>query len=201
MVTVGLTGNIAMGKSTVTKTFRRYIIPVVDADIVARQVVEPGTIGLQQIIDCFGKSFIKNDGTLDRAKLGKLVFCKLYAMNQLNAIMGPLISDESTKQIKCYHDNGWQIVLYDAALICEMNNSEKYRPLIVVSCPREIQLERLIKRNGLTHDDAMARIDSQMPLNEKIKIADYVIDTSKDVSYSVQQTEKIIEHLRVQSIL
>lgn len=196
MITVGLTGNIACGKSTVSKTFRRYMIPVVDADIVARQVVEPGTIGLKQVIDCFGSSFVKEDGTLDRVSLGKLVFGKLEAMNQLNSIMAPLINNESARQINLYHNNGWQIVLFDAALICEMGNADKYRPLIVVTCPQEVQLARLMKRNGLTKVEAMARIDSQMSSIEKVKYADYIIDTSEDIDYSIKQTETIIEHLR-----
>lgn len=200
MITFGLTGGIACGKSTVTKTFRKAGIPLVDADLVARQVVEPGTSGYFKVLAAFGYEFFNDDMTLNRAKLGELVFTEASAMKKINDIMGPMIHDESLCQMARWsqylRDQGKpQIVGYDAALICEQNNHELFRPLIVVSCPKEIQLERLMKRNQLTKQQAEARINAQMPVEDKIKRADYVIDTSKEVEYSILQTKEVINQL------
>lgn len=195
MITFGLTGGIASGKSTVTKTFRAHGIPMVDADIVARQVVEPGTRGLEAIISAFGSEYRQEDGTLDRIGLGKLIFSDRAARHQIDMIMLPLINQESDRQIKKLHDEGLLIVGYDAALICEMGNAEKFRPLIVVHCPRDTQVARLMSRNSLTRDEAMLRIEAQMPVEKKLALANYSVDTSGTVEYSIQQTEKIIEIL------
>lgn len=196
MITFGLTGGIASGKSTVTKTFRAHGIPIVDADIVARQVVEPGTLGLGAIISAFGSEYRQEDGTLDRIGLGKLIFSDRTARHQIDMIMLPLINQESDKQIKKLHDEGAPLVGYDAALICEMGNSEKFRPLIVVHCPRDTQLARLMSRNNLTRDEALLRIEAQMPVEKKLALADYSIDTSGTVEQSIKQTKNIIQSLR-----
>lgn len=203
MITFGLTGGIACGKSTVTKTFRRHGIPLVDADLVARQVVEPGTPGYFKVLDAFGPEYFNEDSSLNRSKLGALVFSDKEALDTVNRIMGPMIHEEGLLQM-----NRWikylrlqgkpQIVGYDAALIIEQSNHALFRPLIVVSCPREIQLERLMKRNSLTKEQAEARIAAQMPTEEKVKLADYVIDTSGAIENSVAQTEEIIRHLKDQ---
>lgn len=196
MITFGLTGGIASGKSTVTKTFKAFDIPMVDADQVARQVVAPGTYGNQAIADAFGTQYLLSDGTLDRINLAKLVFADREALNRINKIMLPLINAESVAQIKKLHSDGHQLVGYDAALICEMGNSEKFRPLIVVHCPRDTQIERLMLRNSLTRDEAVLRIEAQMPVEKKMAMADYLIDTSGTVEHSINQTKFIIECLR-----
>ena len=196
MITFGLTGGIASGKSTVTKTFRAAGIPIVDADVVARQVVEPGTVGLQAVIFAFGKEYLQDDGTLNRTKLGALVFSNKKELDICNKIMMPLIVDESAAQVKKLHEAGHLIVGYDAALICEMGNAKNYRPLIVVHCPTDTQLARLMSRNSLTRDEAMARIEAQMPVEKKKALADYLIDTSGTIEYSIKQTQKIIEILK-----
>ena len=196
MITFGLTGGIACGKSTVTKTLRANNIPIVDADIVARQVVAPGTYGLARIIRAFGTEYLNDDGTLNRTKLGAHVFADSSARRVLDKIMAPLITTESGSQLSAFHSQGNQLVGYDAALICEMGNSEKFRPLIVVHCPRVTQLQRLMSRNNLTEAEAMARIEAQMPLEKKVKLADFTIDTSGTIEYSIQQTEVIIQKLR-----
>ena len=197
MITFGLTGGIASGKSTVTKTFRAHGIPMVDADIVARQVVEPGTLGLEAVISAFGSEYRQEDGTLDRIGLGKLIFSDRTARHQIDMIMLPLINQESDRQIKKLHEDGLLIVGYDAALICEMGNAEKFRPLIVVHCPRDTQLTRLMSRNNLTAAEAVSRIEAQMPVEKKLALANYSVDTSGTVDYSIKQTEKIIEQLKM----
>lgn len=196
MIIVGLTGGIASGKSTVSKTFKEHNIPVVDADIVARQVVELGTPGLQQIKDAFGKDYLNEDETLNRSKLGELVFKDQKSLDKLNNIMDPLMREEQKKQFKKLKERGFKLAVFDAALICEMGNADKYRPLIVVACPLEIQLQRLMARNSLTKEQAMARIDKQFSMEIRTKLADYVIDTSKDIENSIKQTVKIIRKLR-----
>ncbi len=196
MITFGLTGGIASGKSTVTKTFRAEGIPIVDADIVARQVVAPGSTGNQAVITEFGTEYRLSDGNLDRVKLAKLVFADKEALRRIDKIMLPLINDESTAQIKKFHSEGHRLVGYDAALICEMGNSEKFRPLIVVHCPRDTQIARLMSRNSLTRDEAMLRIEAQMPVEKKMALADFLIDTSGTVENSINQTKNIIEILR-----
>jgi len=195
MITFGLTGGIASGKSTVTKVFRQHDIPIVDADVIARQVVEPGTEGLSQVISAFGEEYLTSDGQLDRTKLGKLVFKSKIALIKLMYIMSPLIKEESARQIKKLHAD-YSIVGYDAALIIEMGNANKYRPLILVSCPKEIQLSRLMSRNNLSKEEALSRINSQLPLEVKTKYADYIIDTSGSIDNSQIQTFSIIQDLK-----
>jgi len=196
MITFGLTGGIACGKSTVTKTFRANNTPIVDADVVAREVVEVGKPAWGMIRAMFGHEYLNDDETINRAKLGALVFSDKDAMYNLNAFMGPAITGEAERQIKALHESGNRIVGYDAALICEMGNASKYHCLVVVSCPQEMQIERLMKRNGLTHEEAMSRIAAQMPVIEKVKQAKHVIDTSGTIEQSVAQTEKVLHRIR-----
>lgn len=196
MTTFGLTGGIASGKSTVTKTFRKHNIPIVDADQVARDVVVPGSVGLFLITSAFGKEYLNDDGSLNRTKLGQLVFSDPDALSMINEIMAPLIEVEAKHQLEEWHFLGHKLVGYDAALICEMGNSKKYRPLIVVHCPLPTQLERLMSRNSLTEAEAMSRIEAQMTADEKIKLADFTIDTSGAVEESIRQTEEIIQKLK-----
>jgi dephospho-CoA kinase len=201
MIAFGLTGGIACGKSTVTKTFRKHGFPIIDADIIARQVVDVGTHGYFSLLKAFGKEFFNDDGSLNRTALGNLVFSEKTAMKKINDIVGPLIQDESFRQIQRWFlylsGQGKDLIVgYDAALICEMGNAKKYRPLIVVSCPQDMQIQRLMSRNSLTREQAMSRINAQMPVAEKAAMADYVIDTSGTVEYSILQTEGVIQHLK-----
>lgn len=195
MITFGLTGGIACGKSTVTKTLRDNHIPMVDADIIAREVVVPGSQGLSLIVDNFGPEYVAEDGTLDRAKLAKTVFASPNNLVTIGNILNPLIQAEADRQLNQFHQDGYPIVGYDAALICEQGNAARYRPLVVVSCPPEIQLARLMKRNAVSREDAMSRIEAQMSLPQKVAMADYVIDTSGEIEYSVQQTLQLIQNL------
>lgn len=194
--TVGLTGGIGSGKSTVSKTFMKHGIPIVDADILAREVVEVGSHGWGMIRAMFGHDILNDDESINRSKLGDLVFGDRQAMYNLNAIMKPLIEMESIKQIKDLHDRGLDIVVYDAALIIEQGNADKYRPLIVVACPKEMQVERIMKRNNVTEAQALARINAQLSVEEKTAVADYVVNTSGSIEYSIEQTEKIIKELK-----
>jgi dephospho-CoA kinase len=204
MITFGLTGNIAMGKSTVTKKFRESGIPMVDADIISREIVELGTPGLAAMVEAFGPEYLQADGTLDRTKLGNMIFAPGNAeqLALCNSIMQPRIKEESNRQIKEFHDKGFAIVGYDAALICENGNADGFKPLIMVRCTPEQQLERLMKRGTgrgpLTKEQATAIINVQMPIEKKMAMADFIIDTSGTIEESVKQTETAILCLKVE---
>lgn len=198
----GLTGGIASGKSTVTKTFLKYGVPMVDADIVARQVVEPGKPGLAAIVDAFGSQMLLPDGTMNRPKMAEQVFSnpdlsrRQSLMSKLNSIMAPLVVEESTRQLNKLQADGHALVGYDAALICEMGNAGKYRPLIVVYCPTDTQCERLMSRNNLTRERAMDIIGVQMPIDAKARMADRIIYTWGTIEQSIIQTEFVLDWLR-----
>lgn len=195
-ITAGLTGGICVGKSNVAKTFRKHGIVTVDADLIARDVVQPGCEGMNRILNAFGGAFLNSDRTLDRVKFGAFIFKDKQARKMLDSLMLPLIASEAKKQIDQLHKDGHSIVIYDAALIIEMGHADHYRPLVVVVCPEDIQLERLMTRNKLTKEEAISRIDSQIPANQKALMADYVIDTSRDIKYSIEQTINIIQELK-----
>lgn len=196
MITFGLTGGIASGKSTVTKTFKAHGIPMVDADIVAREVVKPGTKGLKIIVDTFGEEYLLEDGNMNRPMMAELVFKDKDKLKIMDKIMLPLIREESARQINNFHYCGHSIVGYDAALIVEMGNAKVYDLLIVVHCRLEQQLERLMRRNGLTEAQAMSRINAQSSVAQKLELANYAIDTSGTIEESIAQTEKIIRILK-----
>lgn len=192
----GITGGIACGKSTVTKLILRENIPIIDADQVARDVVVPGSVGLQLIVDTFGKEFLLEDGSLNRKLLGSLVFSDKSKLDLINQIMFPLIDDHVNFSINLHRQCGYKLIGYDAALIIEMGNADKYRPLIVVHCDVDTQIARIVKRNQVSEVEAKQRIDAQIPAKEKIKYADFVIDTSGTIEESEKQTLKIIETLK-----
>jgi dephospho-CoA kinase len=194
---VGLTGGICCGKSVASKIFIRNGIPEVDADIVARQLVEPGTYGHHQIYLVFGEAFFLENGELNRPKLGKEVFLNPEKLNILNEIMCPLISKESDRQLKELASK-YPICIYNAALIIENGNADKYRPLIVVGCSKENQLARLMARNDLTVSEAMSRIAVQMPFDKKEKFADFVINTDGSIENSFNRTLEIIQLIKLE---
>lgn len=192
----GITGSIACGKSTVTKFMRKAGIPVVDADIVAREVVVPGSEGLTQLINTFGTEYLSDDGTLNRPKLASLVFEDASQLTRINQIMFPLIHDESHKQMRTFVEAGHEFLIYDAALIIEQGNADNYRPLVVVVTPKELQLTRLMARNKLSEVEALARIDKQLSSEEKVKYADYVIETTGTLDELEQKTLSVLSSIK-----
>jgi dephospho-CoA kinase len=195
--TFGITGSIACGKSTVTKFIKElFAIPIVDADQVARDVVVPGSVGLEQVVATFGKQYLLPDGTLDRVKLGNLVFANQQELDKVNKIMMPLISEEVDRQIKAFHDAGHNLIGYDGALIIEMGNAKRFRPLVVVTTPFEVQLARLIKRNNLSEQEARNRIGKQLSSKQKAKHADFIIETNgtlDELKLKVQNTISLVK--------
>lgn len=186
---IGLTGGIACGKSTVSQYLRQKGISVVDADLVARQVVAPGTVGLRQIKDTFGWQYIMPDGSLNRTLLGKKVFADKNALAQLNAIIGPLIAAELERQLK----EAGSFVVLDAALLLE---EERYRSLVdvvwVVTVEPEEQLRRLLARNHYSRQQALDRIAAQMSNEQRLQYADGVIDNNGTRKQTWQQVEQLL---------
>ncbi|WP_010622006.1 dephospho-CoA kinase [Paucilactobacillus suebicus] len=189
---LGLTGGIATGKSTVTNIFKKFNFPVISADEVAREVVEPGTNGLAQIVETFGEQFLNSDGTLNRSKLGKLVFSDHDKLDKLNDLLQPVIHHEIGRQITKLKENHPALIVLEIPLLFEQHNEEMVDYVMVVSTSDHDQLKRLKQRNGLSNEEASQRINSQIPLKDKINLADIVIDNSG----SVEETRKqVVEWL------
>ncbi|WP_225364848.1 dephospho-CoA kinase [Secundilactobacillus silagincola] len=184
---LGLTGGIATGKSTVSEFFKAYQIPVIDADKVAREVVEPGTKGLKEIQTTFGWQMIQPDGTLDRHALGTLVFSQPEKLAQLNSITGPLIKKAVVRKLRGYRRRQVPLVIYDAPTLFEAHGAAGMNEIMVVNVPDQVQLQRLMARDHLSKKEALERINAQMPLAEKVKRADVVIDNSDSVDKTKAQ--------------
>ncbi len=187
----GLTGGIASGKSTVGAMFVKQGIPLIDADLIARDIVKQGSTALKHMVETFGDHVLTADGQLDRKSMGDLVFTDKSARDKLNAITHPKIIMECQRQITQLQHH--PAILYEAALIIENNMTHWLTAIIVVATPRHIQKERLMNRNTLTAQEADNRLDSQLPLKDKIERADYVIDNSKSLQNTEQQVLEIIK--------
>lgn len=192
---VGLTGGIACGKTTVASMFGDLGIPVLDADALAREVVEPGTPGLQRIVDEFGKGVLDQGGRLDRKKVGDLVFGDEEAREKLNAIMHPMIGAAGATHMAALQESDAPYLLYEAALLVETRSYEAFSGLIVVSAEESLQRLRLIARDGFSVSEANARIASQLPLARKIAVADYVVTNNGDLEATRRQVADVHQKL------
>ena len=192
---VGLTGGIASGKTTVSEMFADLGIPVIDADDLAREVVEPGTSGLQQIVDAFGDGVIDESGRLDRKKVADLVFEDEAARKKLNAILHPRIGAAGVERISSYADHPAPYVLYEAALLVETGSYEAFQALVVVSAEESVQRLRLIARDGFSVSEANARLEAQLPLERKVAVADYVISNNGDLDGTRRQVAEVHQAL------
>lgn len=198
MQKIGLTGSIAVGKSFVCDVLRELGCHVLDADKTSREVVEPGTVGLKQIIANFGDNVLLPDGTLDRKKMGAIVFADGGKRQVLNSIVHPLVIESQNNWIKtCEKDDPHGIAVIDAALMIESGGYKRFDKLIVVWCEPAIQLKRLMLRDDLSEIDAQQRIDAQMPQDEKKRFADYLINTSDGFDRARYQTSAIVRALRM----
>ncbi|MGH9872585.1 MAG: dephospho-CoA kinase [Pyrinomonadaceae bacterium] len=205
MLSVGLTGSIAVGKSFVSGVLAELGCHVLDADATAREVVEFGSPALQKVVEKFGEKVIKSDGTLDRAALGVLVFADARKRATLNSILHPYIiaqQDERLREWEAVDPDG--IAIVDAALMIESGGYKRFDKLIVVHCRTDVQLERLMSRDNLTAAEAERRIAAQMSQEEKQKFADYLIDTSDGFEAARESTvdvyKRLCEELRASTI-
>lgn len=189
MLQVGLTGGIACGKSKALLCFEQLGAYTVDADKIAREVVERGQPAFEQIVDEFGPDIIGGNQELNRTRLGELIFSDSSARNRLNSIVHPFVLAEEERLLQQVRSERQRhpMVVIDAALMVEVGSYKKYDVLIVAYCPPATQLERLMRRNSLTRAEALRRINSQMPLLEKIRYADYIVDTSRDPEETREQ--------------
>jgi len=196
MLRVGLTGSIGVGKSFVAGVLRELGCHVLDADQTAREVVIPGSPGLAHIVKAFGKEMLREDGTLDRQRLGALVFENTDKRALLNSILHPHIiarQDEIIREWERIDPLG--IAVIDAALMIESGGYKRFDKLIVVYCDPEVQLERLMLRDELSPEEAEKRVNAQMSQLEKQKYADYLIDTSAGFEATRQRTQEVYEDL------
>ena len=197
MLRVGLTGSIAVGKSFVSGVLAEFGCHLLDADETAREVVEPDSPGLRDIVAKFGDDVLKSDGSLDRSALGALVFADANKRVTLNSILHPYIiaqQDEWLREWEALDPDG--IAIVDAALMIESGGYKRFDKLIVVHCRADVQLERLVGRAGLTRPEAERRIAAQMPQEEKKKFADYLIDTSEGFEAARGSTVDVYGKLR-----
>jgi dephospho-CoA kinase len=192
-LTIGLTGGIASGKSTVTEMIRGLGIPVIDADQVARDVVKAGEEAYEQIIKTFGQDILQENGEIDRAKLGAIVFYNEQERKKLNAIVHPAVRRRMLAEKEAYVQKGAKTIVLDIPLLFESELTHLIDKIIVVYVDDDIQLERLMKRNGFSEEEALARIRSQMPLHEKVKKADAVINNNGTIEETKQQLLQILK--------
>lgn len=192
----GLTGGIASGKSTVLKMFEERGFRVYDADTVAREVVIPGSIGLQQIVAQFGNDMLQSDGTLNRKRLGAVVFSDPQQLQNLNNITRPLIKQRISKMItEVKASSSTTISIFEIQLLFEGEYQDYFDGVISLYVRKQIQLQRLMRRNDLTKKVALERINSQMSMDEKKRRADFVIDNSKDLTHLANEFDKLISQL------
>lgn len=178
--------------------FRELGCPVLDADQAARDVVAPGSEGLRRVVEEFGESVLGDDGGLDRAKMGSIVFSNEEKRLLLNSIIHPLVFEEQNSWLALREaENPDGIAIVDAALMIESGGYKRFDRLIVVWCEPELQLERLMSRDKLSRSDAEKRIASQMPQEKKKKYADYLIDTSGSRDNTRHQTAEVLRQLKL----
>ena len=197
MILVGLTGGIASGKSTVANLFRRFGATVIDADQLARDVVQPGKPAWREIVQCFGRRVLLPDRTIDRHVLGSMVFHDRRKLRRLERIIHPRVAREQQRRARSIVRRAPDaIIIYEVPLLFEAGVNTRVDKIIVVTADRETQVARLKRRNGLTRQQAFQRIRSQMPLAEKARRADVVLDGTKSKSLLSGQIRRLVRDLR-----
>jgi dephospho-CoA kinase len=191
---VGLTGGIGTGKSEVSRRLAGYGAVVIDADAVAREVVEPGTEGLAEVVEAFGPGVLGPDGRLDRPKLGEVVFADPERRIRLNAIIHPLVGARMAELER--EAGSASIVVHDVPLIAEGGRAGAYDLVVVVDAPPRIQVERLVRNRGMTRDQAKARMGAQASREQRLAIADIVIDNSSSLAELDRQVGDLWAELR-----
>ncbi|MEW8960898.1 dephospho-CoA kinase [Paraclostridium dentum] len=195
MLVIGLTGNIGCGKSSLSKILEENYFDIIDADLISREIMNNSDL-LKEVFDTFGDNIKRNDGTLDRKKLGEIVFNDDKKLIELNSLTHPAIKKEIIKKINNIKSNNKDIAIVDAALLIEGNFLDLVDKLVVITCNENIQLERIINRDNITKNEAMSRINSQMSQSEKIKFGDYIIDNSGDREKLINDASKLITHIK-----
>ena len=178
MLKIGLTGGIGTGKSSVTEAFQSLGAAVINADLLGHDAYLPGTIGFEEVVTEFGQEIVGSDGQIDRKKLGPIVFSDSSKMDRLNEIMHPLIRDLIEERLVTLESNQNKVAVVDAAILIEAGWKSLFDEIWVVISDREEVINRLGVRNGLSREDALKRIDSQMSDNERIEHGDVVVENT-----------------------
>lgn len=192
---LGVTGGIASGKSLVAETFRSLGALVVSADELAREAVRPGSETLRRLVGRFGRDILQADGSLDRRALAERIFDDARAREALNRITHPAIAALAEERLRELSRQGGRLVVYEAPLLFEAGAEERVDAVLVVRIDERLQLERLMRRDGLTEAQARTRIAAQMPQSEKVARADYVIDNSGLPGATVEEVRKLFRQL------
>lgn len=198
MLKIGLTGGIACGKSHILREFHKLGVYAIDADEIAHLAILPNTPAYQKIIEAFGAEILATDKTIDRKKLGKVIFSDDQARQRLNQIVHPFVLREEARLISNFEeekDPRSPMIMVDAALMVETGSYQQWDFVIVVYCHPTIQLRRLMSRERLSEEEALLRIRTQMPLLEKIRYADYIIENSGRLSETNEQVKHIFTEL------
>jgi dephospho-CoA kinase len=189
---IGLTGGIASGKSTVSNMLKEMAIPVIDADVEARLAVEKGEPAYQKIIAEFGDDILLPSGEIDRVKLGSIIFHNAEKRQLLNGIVHPEVRKRMNNQVEADRVRGEQVIVLDIPLLFESKLTHMVEKTILVYVDRDIQLKRLMERNALSLEDAEARIKSQMPLSDKVPLADAVINNNGAIEDTKKQVIEVL---------
>ncbi|MGG1574945.1 dephospho-CoA kinase [Fictibacillus sp. NRS-1165] len=195
---IGLTGGIASGKSAVSNLLRSYNIPVVDADLIARQVVEQGQSAYVKIVEHFGKEVLDEEENIDRKKLGGIIFTDARKRKALNGIVHPAVRLEMKKQAEHYLMEGFSHVVMDIPLLFESRLTHMVDRTLLIYVDEKTQFSRLVKRDNFTEEEARSRIASQMPLKDKVELADAVITNNGSLE---ELKVKLDEQLREWKII
>lgn len=197
MINVGLTGGIATGKSLVSNFFKELGAYIIDYDVVSHEVIEPQKSAWKRIVDQFGEDILSNEMTIDREKLGKIVFDDSKKRKKLEEIVHPAIFIEVRRRINSIKKaNPNAVIIQDIPLLFEVNLDKTVDKIIVVFTSRDKQIERLIKRDDFDEDHAIKRIASQMPLDEKVKRADFTISNDGSIKETKRQVEEVFRMLK-----
>jgi dephospho-CoA kinase len=193
---IGLTGGISSGKDTVASFLRELGVTIIDADEISREIVKPGMPAWAELVEEFGSEILSPDNTIDRSKLGKIVFNEPSQLQRLNGITHPKIIAEEKKRIQSILKiNPKAIIVVNAALLIESGNYKNMDKVIVVYADEKVQIERAMKRDHLSLSEVQKRIDAQIPLNEKSKYADFLIDNNGTFKNTKEQVEKVFKAL------
>ncbi len=196
---IGITGGIGTGKSTVAEIIRERGLSIVDADQVAREVVQPGSPGLQSVVDQFGSQVLNQDQSLDRQALAQIVFQDPKKLELLEQILHPLIQARVAHYKERFRASGASFAFYDIPLLFEKNMKNQFDLVIVVNAPREQIIERLRRRNKWSSQEIESRIRAQIPLDQKIAAADFVVQNDGDLAHLREQVMAIVSKIELKS--
>ncbi len=194
---LGVTGGIASGKSTVSEMLAELGSPLIDFDLIARQVVEPGTEGLAKIVDYFGRQVLAEDGSMDRKKVSDIIFGDMEKRKKLESFIHPSIHEEFCRQAAVIAAKDPKTIIQVAVpLLIELNLQHLFDKILVVHIPAEIQEKRLAERDKISSEEAVNIMKSQLPITEKLQFADFVVDNTGNLDYTRSQVEKIWRDLQ-----